>query len=167
MPPDIGFERLAEAHLTLLHGWLQAPHVRAFWDDGERTLEQVRAHYFEDREVKAFVFTLDSQPAGYIQAYSVPPGAEFGAWRAATGETWGIDLYIGAAHLLGRGQARSIILAFVERLQTRHPRLRRVLIDPETHNARAIHVYGKAGFSPLDQIQHGGKQLQIMALDLP
>ena len=31
---------------ALLTAWLQAPHVRAFWDDGERDEAAVEAHYF-------------------------------------------------------------------------------------------------------------------------
>jgi aminoglycoside 6'-N-acetyltransferase len=151
-----------------MHGWLQQPHVRAFWDDGDRTLDQVRAHYFADDwdDTEPFIFTLDGRLAGYIQAYPVPPDAEFGSWRAGVGQTWGIDLFIGEPGLIGKGHGGSIIQAFMGLLRDRCPELRRVLIDPEVQNARAIHVYDKAGFSPLARIEHESKQLQLLALDL-
>lgn len=42
-PPMVGFAPLTLTQLPLLHGWLQRPHVREFWDDGDRTLGQVQA----------------------------------------------------------------------------------------------------------------------------
>lgn len=111
MPPEIEFQPLDQSHLIVLHGWLQQPHVREFWDDGDRAMEQVRAHYFADdmEDTEPYIFTLDGRPAGYIQAYPVPPDADFAAWRAGAGDTWGIDLYIGEPGLLGRGHGAPII----------------------------------------------------------
>ena len=155
------FEPLAEIHLAGLHGWLQAPHVREFWDDGDRTPEQVWARYLDEPE-DSWVFTLDGRPAGYIQIYPVDAESKFAAHRAAVGETWGIDLFIGETGLLGRGYAVGVIEAFLHHLKALHPALSRVLIDPETRNARAIHVYGKAGFALLAVMEHEGKQLALM-----
>ena len=50
--------------------------------------------------------------------------------------------------------------------QAERPNLRRMLIDPETCNARAIHVYRQVGFSPLQGVEHEGKRLALHALDL-
>ena len=57
--PEIAFVPLASEHLELLHGWLQQPHVREFWDNGHRTRKQVQAHHVDsDRDVLAFVVNL-------------------------------------------------------------------------------------------------------------
>lgn len=165
--PEIAFQPLHEEHLGLLHGWLQAPHVREFWDDGDRSLEQVWTHYFEERGVEAFVFSIGARPAGYIQAYAVSAQDGFAAFRAPAGESWGIDLFIGEVGLLGRGYALPVIRAFLERLRASHPDLSRVLIDPEPRNARAVQVYRKTGFVPLGQLEVEGKTVLLMALDLP
>lgn len=82
----VTFEPLTRGHLPLLHAWLQAPHVRAFWDDGERTLAAVEAHYFAPgRQVPGFVFSLEGRPTGFLQSAPVLPGHDF-APGAAHGE---------------------------------------------------------------------------------
>lgn len=165
--PLVTFDLLTPAHLPRLHGWLQQPHVREFWDDGDRTLEQVRAHYFAlGQDTEAFCFALDGDLAGYVQAYPVNVGDEYAAWCLETGETWGLDLFIGEECWLGRGLAVPFIRAFLTHLCDKHPELRRVLIDPEVRNERARHVYRKAGFSVLEQVKVEGKAVELMGLDL-
>lgn len=165
--PPITFEPLKPLHAPLLHGWLQEAHVREFWDDGDRTLEQVRAHYFEpDWDAVPFLIVLGGLPIGYIQTYPVDAESEFAVWRGSSGETWGIDLFIGERAWLGRGLAGPIIQAFLGLLRALHPALRRVLIDPETRNIRARHVYAKAGFVPLTTVEVEGKELGLMGLDI-
>lgn len=162
----IAFAPLTAAHLPLLHGWLQRPHVRAFWDDGDRTLEQVRAHYFRpDRDVLAFVLTWGGEAMGYVQAYPVGRDSTYAAWRAPQGETWGMDLFIGEVAALGQGRAVPVIRAFLTHLRAVRPGLRRVLIDPETRNGRARHVYARAGFMPLATVEVGGQVLALLGLE--
>lgn len=146
----IHFEPLEVAHLPLLTAWLQQPHVRAFWDDGEREAAAVEAHYFDpERDVACFVFWLEDRPAGFIQRERVGFEHEFAAW--ARGETWGIDLLIGEATLLGRGYGPQVIQAFMTLTRQEH-RTERFLIDPESNNLRAIRAYQKAGFSVLGKV---------------
>lgn len=86
------------------------------------------------------------------------PEHEFAAW--ARGETWGIDLLIGEAALIGRGYGPQVIEAFMA-LTRREHRVERFLIDPDSNNSRAIRAYQKAGSSMLAEV--GG--LTLMKLD--
>ena len=164
---QIAFEPLRPAHLPLLTAWLQQPHVRAHWDDGERDEASVRAHYFEanrlegNREVPGYVFTLDGQPAGFIQHERVTPEHEFFPWAATQGESWGLDLFIGEAALLGRGVGPQVIRAFITSTRAAHP-VRRFLIDPDSRNLRARRAYEKVGF----QVAATAGELVIMTLDV-
>lgn len=54
-----------------------------------------------------------------------------------------LDLFICDLNYLGKGLAVPMIHEF---LISQFPKVKRVLIDPEATNARAIHVYQKAGF---------------------
>ncbi len=163
----VGFTLLAPEHLELLHGWLQQPHVRAFWDDGHRTLEQVRACYFEpDPDGFSFVFTLAHRSLGYLQAYRVDPESEYGPWRSPQGETWGIDLLLGAAADTGQGYGPQVIAAFLSFWKSARPELRRVLIDPDARNIRAVRAYQKAGFAGVGEVRRSSATLQLLAADL-
>ena len=175
--PEIVFTRLAPAHLDLLHCWLQQPHVREFWDDGHRTREQVQAHYFgpdafnpdalnTDPANASFVFTLAGRPAGYLQTYRVELSSEYAQWRSPHGETWGLDLLLGAATDTGQGHGPQIIRAFMKLWQGLHPDLSRLLIDPDIRNIRAIRAYQKAGFSSVGELARPAAALRILACNL-
>jgi aminoglycoside 6'-N-acetyltransferase len=161
----IRFDTLTPAHLPLLHGWLQQPHVRAYWDDGERTPEAVAAHYFAPehlQEVSSFVFWLAGRPAGYLQTYPVGPGDEFAAYRHPDGRTWGLDLLIGEAALTGQGYGPAVLGAFMAYWSGHRP-VRRYLLDPDSRNARAVRAFERAGFALLGQ--HA--EFFILACDPP
>ncbi|WP_216321506.1 GNAT family N-acetyltransferase [Deinococcus aestuarii] len=160
----VTFEPLTPEHLRLLHRWLREPHVRAFWDDGERTGEAVRAHSFQPgRDVPGFVFGVDGQRAGFIQRERVTPDHPFGPWRHPEGETWGVDLFIGEPDLTGRGLGPEIIWAFLAHLRAERPETRRVLIDPDPANVRAVRAYARVGFLPLGEVDG----TRLMGLGLP
>ncbi len=54
-----------------------------------------------------------------------------------------LDVFICEPNYLGKGLAVPMIHTF---LTNQFPHIKRVLIDPEASNARAVHVYKKAGF---------------------
>lgn len=163
----LSFEALTLADVPLLTRWLQAPHVRAFWDDGERDEAAVRATYFGENEERGFVFRVDGRAAGFIQRERVEPGNEFFPWAHPDGETWGVDLLIGEPDLTGRGLGPQVIRAFLAHLRAERPGARRVLIDPSPANVRAVRAYARAGFLPLARLETTWGEVQLMALDLP
>ncbi|MBB5234912.1 GNAT family N-acetyltransferase [Deinococcus budaensis] len=164
----ISFERLQEEHLPLLTRWLQAPHVRAFWDDGERDEAAVRASYLEDGEEEpGFVFRVEERAAGFIQRERITEENEFWPWAAPEGETWGVDLLIGEPDLTGQGLGPAVIRAFLEALRAERPRLRRVLIDPSPANVRAVRAYARVGFVPLTALETPWGEVLLMGLDVP
>ena len=162
--PEITFVPLAPEHLELLHGWLQQPHVREFWDDGHRTREQVQSHYFDPvRDALAFVVSLNDRPAGYLQTFRVSTDSEYRQWRSPRGETWGLDLLLGAAADTGQGHGPQVIRAFTVFWQGQRPHLSRLLIDPDVRNIRAVRAYQKAGFSGVGGLASAGAVLRILA----
>lgn len=161
----ICFVPLQDDHLTLLHRWLQEPHVREFWDDGDRTLADVQSHYGgADRDVDAFLILLEDLPIGYIQAYPVDDTSPFADDRQ--GNTWGMDLFIGEVHQLGKGLGFQAVQRFADFLQTEYG-ADRVLIDPSIHNQRAIHIYQKAGFEFVAELEYAGERLLLLKRDRP
>ncbi len=59
-----------------------------------------------------------------------------------------LDLFICELDYLGKGLAVSMVQQF---LKGQFPKIKRVLIDPEVTNTRAVHVYQKVGFKILGE----------------
>ncbi|GHG21287.1 hypothetical protein CBQ26_08595 [Deinococcus indicus] len=164
---SITFHPLSPADVPRLTRWLQEEHVRAFWDDGERDETAVYAHYFRPgRDVPGFLFHVDGQPTGFLQVQQVKPGHPFMAWAAPQGDTWGLDLLIGAPEEVGQGLAAQVIGAFVTWWAAQHPGLRRLLIDPDKSHTRAVRAYQKAGFQTCGALADAEGRRLILHFDL-
>jgi len=149
----ISFRPVEPADFPLLLAWLARPHVRAWWDDGDDTLEKVVAHYGGAGAAR-FLALQGGAAIGYIQYY-----------RADAGEV-GVDMFIGEPDLVGRGVGTSMLCAFLGLVaQREHPRT--VIVDPDPRNGRAIRCYTKAGFLPVATIANDdGHPALIMRLDM-
>jgi RimJ/RimL family protein N-acetyltransferase len=157
----LAFRLLEPADFPLLFEWLQRPHVKQWWDDGENTLEKVELHYgplSDEEDVERFILMWspedrqDLRPIGYFQWYLLPDG------------TGGIDQYIGEPDLVNRGIGTEAIRRFLAMLVERHDPPR-IIIDPDPQNARAIRCYEKVGFRHYETVtREDGTQAYMMEI---
>jgi RimJ/RimL family protein N-acetyltransferase len=157
-PPELAFRPLTPDDYPLLLDWLQRPHVKEWWDDGDDTLEKVAAHY-SDPDAERFILlyrdpvTEEARPIGYFQYYLEEEGVV------------GIDQFIGEADLLNRGLGTAAVRAFLQLVIARE-NPRRIILDPEPENARAIRCYEKVGFRHYETVPtEDGKQAYMMKID--
>jgi aminoglycoside 6'-N-acetyltransferase len=140
----IAFEPVCDAHLPMLARWLAEPHVRHWWGDPDVELELIRTGR-ETGEADGYVGLVDGAPAGYVQSWEPRKFIGVEPWIAELpAATVGVDIFVGPPGLLGRGIGTRLIAAFVARLRAQG--LRRIVIDPDARNCRAIRAYEKAGF---------------------
>jgi aminoglycoside 6'-N-acetyltransferase len=76
------FKSLCEADFTLLLKWLEAPHVKGWWDqDIQWTPELIQEKYMDcvkgyklehgiTKPISAYIIYVDNIPIGYIQTYN-------------------------------------------------------------------------------------------------
>ena len=154
------FRPVTSDDFPLLLTWLAKPHVRAWWDDGDDTLDKVVRHYGPDAETERFLICLQTPesalavPAGYIQSYQMD------------GNGIGLDLFLGEEILINQGIGTRVLLAFIP-LQTARHHPAYFLVDPEPDNRQAIRCYEKAGFYYTETIlTEEGKFAYIMRLDI-
>jgi len=129
------FKPLEERDFPLLLEWLQRPHVKQWWDDGDDTLEKVRQHYTSDPEnTKRFLLIQGepARPSGYFQYYLTAHGV-------------GIDQFLSDESYLGRGLGTEAIRKFVDFVTAKHAP-KSIAVDPSPDNRRAIRCYEKVGF---------------------
>jgi len=143
---NLSFEPLKLNDCHILCDWLQLDHVKLFWDDGDRNLEQVINHYMAQDSTKRFLFYLNQSPAGYIQTYII------------SNTKIGIDFFIGNTNFFEKEYATSILNEFIRR----YHRNKTIIVDPEINNHKAIHIYQKAGFIKSKEFTSAGKNYQLM-----
>jgi RimJ/RimL family protein N-acetyltransferase len=124
----------AKAHQrTLLHEWFQQPHIKQ-WMHGiglQNTLNGLEKFFQEDTSATYWVGYDHKTPFAFLITF--PEGKD----------TITLDVFICDVSYLGKGLAVPMIQEF---LLSHYSQVKRVLIDPEVANTRAIHVYKKVGF---------------------
>lgn len=156
------FKSLTSEHISLLHQWMQHPHVWQWWGEGRSwSLDQVQAEYRshtegykiekgERRPIHPFIIYFQERPIGFIQSYNALhfPREDFKVedlWRDTTKSLAALDFYIGETDCLGKGLGAEALKAFLQ--QYVFPKFDACLVDPDKSNKIAIRAYAKAGFS--------------------
>lgn len=141
----LDFRSLTEHDFPMLLQWLQKPHVREWWNDGDDTLEKVAAHYGTEPDTERFILMLaedeggEFRPVGYFQYYNDEPGIV------------GIDQFIGEEGLINKGIGTQAVRAFLDLIAEREDP-HTIVLDPDPANTRAIRCYEKAGFQQYETV---------------
>ena len=148
----ISFRPLEEDDFEILLEWLQRPHVKEWWDDGDDTLEKVRDHYTRNPdETRRFILLHpdDKSPCGYFQYYIRSDGVV------------GIDQFLADFESLNKGLGSASIAQFLQMILESHSP-RRIVTDPSPDNARAIRCYEKVGFRHYETAEDDSGKLAYM-----
>lgn len=132
-PLEFHFLPAEASQASLIHEWLQQDHVKE-WIHGvglQNTLNGLEKFFRGDSSTTYWIGYYKGAPFAFL--ITSPEGSD-----ATT-----LDVFICNASYLGKGLAVPMIQEFLLR---QFPTKKRVLIDPEATNKRAIHVYQKTGF---------------------
>ena len=140
-PPDYSFRRVTLADVPLLTGWRAHPHVSAWWEGNE----PYGAEELADPRVARWIVSLDGRPFAFMQDYDVHGWEDHHFAHLPEGSR-GIDQYIGAPDMVGRGHGTAFIGARMRALYAEGAPV--IATDPHPDNARAIAAYAKLGFAP-------------------
>lgn len=158
----ITFEPLHESHFSLLLKWLEAPHVKKWWDqDVTYTMDLIHEKYSsyikgyklvdgQQRPIQGFIIHNNQNPIGYIQiynAYDFPRSKSLSGLPANQGA---FDILIGEESALQQGLGSKAILEF---LKLHGGQYSHMFADPDSSNIAAIKCYEKAGFKMVSEQQ--------------
>ncbi len=118
---------------NLLHSWFEQPHIKE-WMHGvglQSTLNGLEKFFHGESDTTYWIGYEKDIPFAFL--ITSPEGN-----NATT-----LDLFICDLNYLGKGIAVPMIREFLIR---HFSHVKKILIDPEATNKRAIHVYQKAGF---------------------
>jgi len=139
--------------LSIVEKWLQKPHVKKYWDDGETWKESYEKYVLRTSSdvVKQFLVYFQNRPIGYIQYYWAGKVGD-GWWKGYGDKIVGIDMYIGEEDYLGKGHGTSFLKEFIQMLYNNLD-IEKIIIDPTPDNERAIRCYEKVGFIGQKEIE--------------
>jgi aminoglycoside 6'-N-acetyltransferase len=141
----------------LMWKWLSDEKVLEYYEgrDNPFSLERVLEEYQpvvrgEDVAV-ACIFSYQNQPIGYLQYYALDEMPEtdrqlYGLEN--TQNTFGMDLFIGETEYWNQGIGCKVVSKIINFLFDQLD-AKKIVIDPETWNTRAINTYEKCGFKKL------------------
>lgn len=172
---SLSFGLVDQESYKVVLAWLTKPHVALYFHgDGLRnTLIGLEKSLSADGSLyQHWIASKDGVPFAYLMTSEITPldpecdrfvrHMKIGE-RAIT-----LDLLIGEEEFLGRGLAVEMIISF---LVEKFSHATKVFIDPGVANAKAVHVYEKAGFKKLEQfvaewhpVPHWLMSLEIAAL---
>jgi aminoglycoside 6'-N-acetyltransferase len=165
----ITFRPMRADDLPRLHRWLNAPHLREFYQKAPISSAEVEAEFGPDLRGEHPTFhhlaLLSGRPFGKLQCYRNLAYPDYAA-EIGVSEGVSIDLFIGEAELIGRGVGRRMLRAYaLEVALALHPGETRVFICHETANARARACSKAAGFTTLGSVIEAGRPSELLVLD--
>jgi aminoglycoside 6'-N-acetyltransferase len=141
-------QRLGEEDAACLVKWLSDPQVLQYYEGRDRPhdLAMVLDSFYPVDEETRCIVEYDAQPIGYFQFYELEEEgrAKYG-YTHTHGKIFGMDQFIGETRYWDRGIGKQLIRSAVEYL-TRTLGARRIAMDPQTWNMRAIQCYERCGF---------------------
>ncbi|MFD7654871.1 GNAT family N-acetyltransferase [Actinosynnema sp. NPDC059797] len=139
--------------LSLVHRWMQAPHVAAFWHQAwprERWAEELRNQLGGVHSLPVLV-DLDGDPVMYLEVYRAARDVVAGVYPARPHDI-GLHVAVGELAMTDRGLVRSLLPVLTEALFEADPRCTRVLLEPDVRNRRAISSFTAGGFAPVGEV---------------
>jgi RimJ/RimL family protein N-acetyltransferase len=122
-----------DAHLELVHGWMNEPHVAPWWNLAV-SRDEIRAYLSQLRHVEPWIACLDGVPFGYVETYRVADDPLASHYRFDS-EDRGWHVLVGDTDFLGTGASRELGRVVVERLLEQGER---VVCEPDVRNARML-----------------------------
>lgn len=155
----IHFEKVTGAHLDTIFSWLIQPHIREFWDNSQAHKDDI-VNFAEGRKTPSsyagggyvyWIAYIENEPFSMLMTIQETHKEDIGQEKlerlSKTGHTYGLDYMIGNPKFFGKGYGSQTLSDFLDYFrQSFDPKADTFLIDPDSSNPKAKHVYMKAGF---------------------
>ena len=149
---EFAFRPLTREDFALLSEWLSAAHVEIWWreesDDG--SIEERYGPIVDGNDpTEVFIIEREAQPLGLIQRFKIADNPEWQSTLSVTGTPtngMGIDYFIGAERMIGRGFGPELIDHFMRQTWVQYPEITSVVVSTNENNRRSWRALEKAGF---------------------
>ncbi|ACT03812.1 GNAT family N-acetyltransferase [Paenibacillus sp. JDR-2] len=153
---ESGLRMLEPEDAGLLIRWLSDPAVLEYYEGRDRPYDaaMVQKHFYEDREeIVPCIIQYNGVDIGYLQFYEIEEEERefYGLWDEA-GSIYGMDQFIGEPDYWNRGIGSELIRETVQYV-VKERGARKIVMDPQTWNARALRVYEKCCFKKVKLLE--------------
>ncbi len=147
------FEPLRKGQEALVKQWFSQDYIAKYWYGNglDNTLATLERFVLGKEELFSLWIAYDEAvPFGYLMTSPIDNSDEpYHDYLKPNDKAISLDLLIGNKAYLGKGLAHQMIINF---LQDKYQgKATKVFIDPGSDNAKAIHVYEKAGFKKISE----------------
>ena len=168
---NVTFELLSILHFPFLLKWLEAPHIKPWWDKevqwNEALIYQKYISYTQGyklvqggpKPIQAYIIYVDNRSIGYIQAYNAYDFARSKPLIGLPSRLAAFDIFIGETDYIGKHIGSDALQLFLN--EKVKPDYSHVLADPENTNHAAIKAYEKAGFKKIVEYPDVGEVWMI------
>ena len=161
-----GLRAMGAADLTVVHGWLNEPHVTRGWPNPEGALRTLTRR-LSAPGIACCILTIDRRDAGNLQVYdphhALPPAADEPTsghpYRHQPRGTGGIDPFMGGARVIGRCGSRLIRRVIEYLLKAEIPC---VATDPDPTHQRSLAALRRAGLCCIRQRDTAWRHVRLM-----
>jgi aminoglycoside 6'-N-acetyltransferase len=162
---------LANGDLVLLHGWLNRPHLRRFYQKRPIDLDEVRAEWGPvirgEEPSLSHLALLDGRPFGYAQCFRLMDWPDYAA-EIGVSDGVSTDYFIGEPELIGRGLGRAMLSAYLRDVVfPTFPEETRCVVCHEQENAASHGVLKSVGFRWERDLFESGAPARMMMLPRP
>ena len=156
---NITFVPLSESHFSLLLKWLEAPHVKSWWDQSTKwTPELIQQKYGDyvkgyklengtKKPINAFIICIGENPIGYIQVYNAYDFSRSKPLNGLPKSLAAFDIFIGEESFLKNGIGTKVMNQFFEN----NIDYSYIFASPDSKNIAAMRAYEKTGFTKIDE----------------
>lgn len=151
--------------LELVYAWMHQPHVIPFWklDLPYQAFREHLERALHDPHQTLYLGLLDGVPMSYWECYWAAADM-IGRYYPAHPDDQGVHLLIGPSDYLGKGLALPLLNAVVRGLFA-YSETQRVVAEPDSRNAKMIHVFMRCGFEPQGLVDLPDKRAVLMLCD--
>jgi len=168
---ELSFKPLSAEDLPLLHGWLNRPHMRPFYQKTPISFEQVVEKYTPRIENKvptsSHVVFVGERPIGKIQCYKTADYPEY-AHEIGVFDGISVDLFIGDPDFLGKGIGKTLLHSYLAQIAfPKFPKEKKCYICHEKNNLAALTCSKSVGFTFLRDVIEGGTECELLVYEKP
>lgn len=149
----ITFTPLNESHFPLLLKWLNAPHVRKWWDQEiihtpESIWKKYQPYIDGTKSIRSYIINFEQTQIGYFQIYNAYDFERSKKLENLPEDLGAFDIFIGEEKFLGQNFASKAINKFLTFYGVSYAYM---FADPDIKNIAAIKSYEKAGFIKISE----------------